>query len=165
MKKILCVILALVSIMSLAACSGKPEEQTAPQTNTNAIQWPDNAFFKDIPSVGDTITFYEDNKNEQGYTYTFFADDMTYGDFRAYVAKLEEAGFSVYKESLLSTITTEDMLPEKLDEGTYNASWIGNRRGVYIAAQWYGDEYYEQNNLPQDSNVRLVFYTYNAFAQ
>ncbi len=164
MKKFLCIILALISIMSLAACSDKPKEQQPIQPTSDSVTWPDNAFFKDIPSVGDTITLYEDSKTEKGYSYTFFADDITYDEFCAYIAKLEEAGFGVYKTSLLSSTTTEDMLPKELPEGTYNASWLGNRRGVYVAAQWYGDEYYKQNNLPEDSNVRLVFYTYNAFA-
>ncbi len=168
MKKILCIILAAAAIISLAACSGKPSDGSAADETTTAaaeLVWPNNAFFKDIPSVGNNITFYNEEKNDKGYTYTFFADELDYDDFCKYIAELEKAGFSVYKESLLSTIKTEDMLPKKLEDGTYNASWIGNRRGVYVAAQWYGDEYYEKNNLPEDSNVRLVFYTYNAFAQ
>ncbi len=166
MKKFLCVILAVASVMSLAACTEKPTDAGAETTTASSASpmWPDNAFFKDIPSVGDNITFYNDDKNEKGYTYSFAADGMDYDDFRSYIAELEKAGFSVYKTSPLSTVTTEDMLPEKLDDGTYNASWIGNRRGIYVAAQWYGDEYYAQNNLPADNNVRLVFYTYNAFA-
>ncbi len=168
MKKILCIILVAVAVASLAACSEKPTDDNASSeaaATTEPLIWPNNAFFKDIPSVGDTITLYNEEKNDKGYTYTFFADEMDYDDFREYIAELEKAGFSVYKESLLSTIKTEDMLPKKLESGTYNASWIGNRRGVYVAAQWYGDEYYKENNLPEDSNVRLVFYTYNAFAQ
>ena len=168
MKKLLCIILAAVAVASLAACSEKPT--TGNTANDSAVTtkpftWPDNVFFKDIPSVGDTITMYNEDKNDKGYTYTFFADEIDYDDFRDYIKDLEKAGFSVYKKSLLSTNTTEDMLPKKLEEGTYNASWIGNRRGIYVAAQWYGDEYYEQNNLPKDSNVRLTFYTYNVFAQ
>ncbi|MBO5361202.1 MAG: hypothetical protein J6B25_10245 [Clostridia bacterium] len=168
MKKLLCTILAIVAVVSLAACSKKPtNNNTANESieTTAPLNWPNNAFFKDIPSVGENITFYKEDKNDKGYTYTFFADEMDYDDFCKYIAELEKAGFSVYKESLLSTIKTEDMLPKKLENGTHNASWIGNRRGVYIAAQWYGDKYYEENNLPEDSNVRLVFYTYNAFAQ
>lgn len=164
MKKILCIILALISVVSLAACSKDPGEEQAPQAaDTKADKWPDNAFFKDIPSVGDNITFYNEDKNEKGYTYTFFADEMDYDDFRAYIAKLEEAGFAIYDTSVLSTKKTEDLLPEKLEDGTFNASWLGKRRGVYVAAQWYGDEYYKANDLPEDSNLRLVFYTYNAF--
>ncbi|MBQ5825340.1 MAG: hypothetical protein IIW48_11120 [Clostridia bacterium] len=174
MKKFLCVILAVAAVISLAACSEKPTSdntetkadskvETTTETSTK-LEWPDNALFKDIPSVGDNITFYNPDKNEKGYTYSFAADEMDYDDFRKYIAELEKAGFSVYKSSVLSTIKTEDLLPEKLEKGTYNATWIGNRRGVYVAAQWYGDKYYEENNLPKDSNVRLVFYTYNAFA-
>lgn len=168
MKKLLCIILAAVAVASLAACSKKPtNDNTANESieTTEQLIWPNNAFFKDIPSVGDTITLYNEEKNDKGYTYTFFADEIDYDDFCDYIAELEEAGFSVYRPSLSSTTKTEDMLPKKLEEGTYNASWIGNRRGIYVAAQWYGDEYYEQNNLPEDSNVRLIFYTYNAFAQ
>lgn len=167
MKKLLCILLALTTVISFAACSKKePGNETEKiELTTPTYTWPDNVFFEDIPDVGGTITFYKDNKDDKGYTFTFFADDLDYDDFRKYVKELEKAGFSIYKPSLLSSTTTEDMLPEKLEKGTYNASWLGNRRGVYVAAQWYGDEYYEKNNLPQDSNVRLVFYTYNAFAQ
>jgi|GEM_PF-6184116 len=163
MKKILCILLALVSIVSLAACSKDPTDGSIETTTEETYTWPDNVFFKDIPAIDGKINFYKDDKNDQGYTYTFFADELDYDDFRKYIAELEEAGFSVYKKSLLSTNTTEDMLPKKLEDGTYNASWIGNRRGVYIAAQWYGDEYYKENNLPEDNNVRLTFYTYNPF--
>ena len=161
MKKLFCVILAILSIVSLAACSDKPAE--TPTTEPVTYSWPDNALFKDVPAVCGTIYFYRENKNDQGYTYSFGADGASYKDFRNYIAELEKAGFEIYSATVLNTTKTEDILPEKLDDDTFNASWIGKRRGLYVAAQWYGDEYYEQNNLPKDSNVRLTFYTYNVF--
>lgn len=164
MKKFLCAILAVAVVFSLAACSKKPTEGNDENTTLSSSVWPDNAFFKDIPAIDGTITLYQDNKNESGYTYSFFVDGVDYKSFCSYIAELEKAGFGIYSSSPLNTQKTEDMLPEKLDDGVYNATWLGKRRGVYVAAQWYGDEYYEANGLPADSNVRLVFYTYNPFA-
>ena len=102
-------------------------------------------------------------KTEDGYVYTFFADGVDYKALKNYVKQLEEAGFGVYNSTPLELTKTEDLLPDKLDEGTYSAKWIGNRRGLYVAITWYADEYYEANNLPKDNNIRLYFYTYNAF--
>lgn len=162
MKKIICLLLAAISVISLAACSEDP----APETPTNAPvehSWPDNALFKDVPAVSGKITFYNDEKTEDGYVYTFFADGVDYKALKNYVKQLEDAGFGVYNSTPLELTKTEDLLPDKLDEGTYSAKWIGNRRGLYVAITWYADEYYEANNLPKDNNIRLYFYTYNAF--
>lgn len=166
MKKLLCITLAILSIVSLAACSKEPENNQVVETKAPTVHnWPDNALFKDIPAVHGTIGFYRENKNEQGYTYAFGSTGSDYKDFCAYIAELEKAGFEFYDMTGLNITDTEDVLPEELEEGTYNASWIGKRRGLYVAAQWYGDEYYKQNELPEDSNIRLTFYTYNAFKQ
>ncbi len=162
MKKIICLLLAAISVVSLAACSKDP----APETTTKAPvehSWPDNALFKDVPAISGKINFYNEEKTEKGYVYTFFADGIDYKALKAYVKQLEDAGFGVYNSTPLALTKTEDLLPDELDEGTYSAKWIGNRRGLYVAINWYADEYYEANNLPKDNNVRLYFYTYNAF--
>ncbi len=168
MKKLLCIVLALVSVVSLAACSGNPtnnNETTDPskETVTEVYTWPDNVLFKDIPSLSDNITYYNHGENENGHTFTFFADGFDYKEFCAYIKKLEDAEFNYYDLSNLDIYDTEDVLPEELEDGTFNASWIGKRRGLYVSAQWYGDEYYEENNLPKDNNVRLTFYSYDVF--
>ncbi len=161
MKKLLCIILALCTILCLAACGGKNEPENPHDAYTE--QWPDNAFFADIPAIADEISRYKESQNDRGYVYEITLDKMDYKDFCKYIAKLEKAGFGIYKATPLSTLKTEDMLPEKLADGIFNATWSGNRRGVYVAAFWYGDKYYEEHDLPQDANVRLTFFTYNAF--
>ncbi len=164
MKKLLCITLAILSIVSLAACSKEPENNIVVETKAPSVySWPDTALFKDVPAVSGTIGFYRENQNDKGYTYAFGSDGVDYKGFCAYIAELEKAGFEFYDVTGLDITDTEDVLPEELEEGTYNASWLGKRRGLYISAQWYGDEYYEKNNLPKDNNVRLTFYTYNAF--
>ncbi len=162
MKKLICMLLVAISVFSLAACSKDPVEETPTKAPT-VHNWPDNALFKDVPAIGGTINFYNEEKAEEGYVYTFFADGIDYKGLKDYVKQLEAAGFSVYDSTGLNITKTEDMLPDELDEGTYSAKWIGKRRGLYVAINWYADEYYETNNLPKDSNVRLYFYTYNAF--
>lgn len=169
MKKILCALLAVSLVFGLAACGGNdtPETTTQPTTvvlpQDKTFPWPDNALFGDVPALKEQVEFYKENKNDKGYTYEFAVNGVSYDEFRTYIAKLEDAGFGIYKDSLLDTIKTSDVLPEKLAEGKYNAVWSGNRRGLYVAAFWYGDEYYENNGLAQSYNVRLTFYTYNAF--
>lgn len=170
MKKLLCVLLAGSLVFGLAACGGDDSsESTEPETTTvvlpqdKTFPWPDNALFGDVPAIKEQVEYYKDNKNDKGYTYEFAANDISYDEFRAYIASLEEAGFGIYKDSLIDTVETADVLPEKLAEGKNNAVWSGNRRGLYVAAFWYGDEYYEANGLEQSYNVRLTFYTYNAF--
>ena len=171
MKKLLCAVLAGALVFGLAACSGDdtPETTTQPEPTTvvlpqdKTFAWPDNALFGDVPAIKERVEYYRENKNDKGYTYEFAANGISYDEFRAYIAALEEAGFSIYKDSLLDTIKTADVLPEKLAEGKNNVVWSGNRRGLYVAAFWYGDEYYEANGLEQSYNVRLTFYTYNAF--
>lgn len=170
MKKILCVLLAAAVLFSLAACgdNSKSDETTTQPTTVVLPQdkrfpWPDNALFGDVPGIKDSFEYYSENKTDKGYTYEFAANGVSYDEFRAYIAELEGAGFSIYKKSLLDTITTADVLPESLAEGKHNAVWSGNRRGLYLAAFWYGDEYYEANGLEKSYNVRLTFYTYNAF--
>ena len=163
MKKIICLLLAAISVVSLAACSEDPVQEAPTTTPAAEYKWPDNALFKDVPAVSGKITFYNDEKTEDGYVYTFFADGVDYKALKNYVKQLEEAGFGVYNSTPLAITKTEDLLPDKLDKDTYSAKWIGNRRGLYVAITWYADEYYEANNLPKDSNVRLYFYTYNAF--
>lgn len=169
MKKILCLLLAGSLLFSLAACGekNKPETTTQPTTvvlpQDKRFAWPDNALFGDVPGIREEFEFYNENKNDKGYTYEFATSGVSYDEFRTYIAKLEEAGFGIYKDSLLDTIKTSDVLPEILAEGKFNAVWSGNRRGLYVAAFWYGDEYYENSGLTKSYNVRLTFYTYNAF--
>ena len=162
MKKLLCAFLAIAAVLSLAACSSDPSDDVTTKAPTT-YAWPDNAFFKDIPAIKDSVTLYNEEKNDQGYTYTFHVADVDYKEFCEYIANLEKSEFEIYSTSPLNTTTTKDLLPDELPDGTYNASWLGKRRGVYVAASWYGDEYYEANNLPQDNNLRIVFYTYNPF--
>jgi len=168
MKKIFCLLLAAVCVVSLAACSKKTngESTTATPTQAEATtvkNWPYNAFFKDIPPIGGDIVSYKEGKNDQGYTYSFEVNDVDYNGLKDYVKQLEAAGFGPYSPSQLNPVKTEDMLPEVLSEGQYNAIWSGNKRGIYVSISWYADEYYQVNNLPQSCNVRLVFYSYNAF--
>lgn len=165
MKKLLCAILALITVVSLAACSKDPDPTNTDVTTKapSAYTWPDNVLFKDVPALKDTISFYNETKDENGYVYTLFADDITYDEFCDYIDKLEKAEFNIYDTTGLNITTTDDILPDSLPEGKHNASWLGKRRGLYIAANWYGDEFYEENGLPKDSNVRIYFYTYDAF--
>ncbi len=166
-KRFLCALLAASMLFCLAACGDKTPDGSetttfvAPADKT--FPWPDNAFFADIPAVAEYVKNIKQTQNDQGYVYEITVDEIDYKTFREYIEKLEDAGFGIYKVSPLSDMTTEDMLPEKLAEDKFNASWQGNRRGVYVAAFWYGDEYYEKYGLPEDSNLRLTFYTYNAF--
>lgn len=162
MKKIICALLAASLLFCFAGCNknlGGDETTVVEKTFT----WPEDAFFKDIPAPGGKIKNFNDSKNDKGYIYEISVDEIDYEEFCEYIAKLEGAGFGIYKSSPLSSLETEDVLPEKPADGIYNATWSGNRRGVYVAAFWYGDEYYEKYDLPKDSNVRLTFYTYNAF--
>ncbi len=168
MKKIICLLLAAVSVASLAACSNDSDTATTTATPEQApaestvITQP-NELFKDVPTISGDIKFSNDDKNDKGYVYTRFVDGVDYAALKEYVSQLEDAGFSIYHANPLDTETTDDILPDTLDEGTYTAKWIGKRRGLYVAISWFADEYYEINNLPQDSNARLYFYTYNAF--
>ncbi len=165
MKKIICAVLAAVLVLCFAGCSkdDAPEETTVVLPEDKTFPWPDNAFFKDIPGPDGEIKNFKESNNDKGYIYEVVADGMDYKEFCEYIAQLEQAGFGIYKSSPLSDLKTEDVLPEKLGKDAHNASWSGNRRGVYVAAFWYGDEYYEKYDLPKDNNVRLTFYTYNAF--
>ncbi len=170
MKKIICMLLAGLFVFGLAACGGDETPETTEKETTTVLMpdektfpWPDNALFGDVPAIKDRVEYYKDNKSDKGYTYEFAVNGISYDEFRTYIAELEKAGFGIYKDSLLDTVTTADVLPEKLADGKSNASWSGNRRGLYIAAFWYGDEYYEANGLEKSYNVRLTFYTYNAF--
>ena len=166
MKKIICLLLAAVSIASLAACSKAPADEATTAAPTQAAtvkNWLYTVFFKDIPPIGGDIIRNKEESNDKGYSYTFEVNDVDYNGIKTYVNQLEAAGFSVYNSSALGTVTTADMLPDTLPEGQHNASWVGKRRGVYVALTWYADEYYIENNLTQSYNVRLVFYSYNAF--
>ena len=169
MKKLLCLLLAAVSVASLAACSKGADNDgtTAAPTKAESAtvkNWPNNAFFKEIPSIGGDIISYKEGKNDQGYTYTFEVNDIDYNGLKNYISQLEATGFAPYSPSILNPVKTEDILPEVLPEGQHNAIWSGNKRGFYVAVSWYADEYYQVNNLPKSYNARLVFYSYNAFA-
>lgn len=167
MKKLICILLAFSLVLCLAAC-GEKEPGTTQQSGESTTAhpgyaWPDNSLFGDVPGPKDYVDRYKKSKNDQGYVYEFAVEDISYEEFRAYIFELEEAGFNIYDPSGLGLAKTEDRLPKSLDEDVFNASWSGNRRGLYVAAFWFGDEYYEKHDLAQDVNLRLTFYTYNAF--
>lgn len=164
MKKIICLLLAAVSVVSLSACSKDPGETNQPTNESVTVKnWPYTEFFKDIPVIGGDIYHYTETKDDKGYIYTFLVNDIDYQGLKDYVKQLETAGFSIYHANPLDTETTDDRLPDTLEEGTYTKSWSGKRRGVYVAINWYADEHYKENNLPDSFNVSLRFYTYNIF--
>ena len=151
-------------VFCLAACGDKtPEVSNESTTKAPGYAWPDNVLFGDVPGPAERVDVYNEKKNEQGYVYEFAVKDMSYEDYRTYVFDLEKAGFKIYDPSGLGLVRTEDRLPKMLGEDVFNSSWAGNRRGLYVAIFWFGDEYYEKHDLAQDVNFRMTFYTYNAF--
>ncbi len=151
-------------VLCLAACGDKTPDVSDESTVAQpGYTWPDGALFGDVPGPKERVDSFESKKNDEGYVYEITVKDISYEDFRAYILELEKAGFEIYDPSGLGLAKTEDRLPEKLGEDVFNASWAGDRRGLYIAAFWFGDEYYEKHDLAQDVNLRLTFYTYNAF--
>lgn len=166
MKKIVCTLLAVSMLFCFAACSEKPfadNDGASGASQHDGYAWPDNALFGDVPALSEYTDGYKESKNDNGYVYEFSLDEMSYEAFRAYIAELEAAGFTIYDPTGFGLANTQERLPETLAEDVYNASWAGNRRGLYVSAFWFGDEYYEKNDLYADHNVRLTFYTYNAF--
>ena len=165
MKKLLCALLAFSMVFCLAACGEETPDVSPTETTKKApgFDWPDNLLFGDVPGPVDRVDLYNEKKNDRGYIYEFAVRDMNYEDYRAYILELEKAGFEIYDPSGLGLVKTEDRLPEKLVEDTFNSSWAGSRKGLYVATFWFGDEYYEKHDLADDVNFRMTFYTYNAF--
>ncbi len=169
MKKLLCLLMALISVLSLAACGGNggDEPTSAPAETTTCPEgkysWPDSKLFADIPALADFFDYYKESKNDQGYVYEFCVEDLDYKAYREYILELEKSGFKIYDPTDRGLIKTEDKLPEKLAEEKFNATWAGSKHGLYLSSFWYGDEYFAANEIEKSYNVRLTFYTYNAF--
>lgn len=169
MKKIISLLLAVASVVSIAACSKDPVTETSTDAvvqpsvgATSSAGWPDDAFFKDIPAIdGDIISSQGPSKDDNGYVYSFLVYNVDYQGLKDYVKQLETAGFSIYKSNPLDTIKTEDKLPETLDEGQDTASWFGKRRGTYVSIIWHA----EKSGSEQGNRLSLFFYTYDAFAE
>ena len=171
MKKTVCVFLSIVLLLSAAACGKEQPDPTATTTTVPGTQattipqgtyaWPDNSLFGDVPAPHHYVDHYISRHNDNGYTYEFTLKNFSYERFRAYIAELEAAGFNIFDPSGFNILKTEDLLPETLPQGTDSASWSGNRRGLYVVAIWNSEEFYTNNNLEFDFNLKLTFCTYN----
>lgn len=169
MKRLVALSLSAAMLLCLTSCAGngKPGDEDSSKhtivTTKRVYTWPDDALFGDVPALKDNPDTYLRHENDKGYTYEFGAKDMTYAQFREYLLKLENAGFKSYDVTGFGAKGVAEQLPEKLERGKNDASWIGFRRGFYVVAGWYSEKFYTEKKLPVDSSIKLTFYTYNPF--
>ena len=165
MKKILAVLMAAVALVSLASCGGKTKPTKGTETTAaNQLTLPgeDSKLFGSVPKPDAELTRTNTGRDSKGYVYQWEFKGMDYEGFKAYVAELKEAGFSYYSTSALAIVAKEPEFKKTAKEAGYTAGWLGMRKGLYVSAMWYGDEFFEKNKIT-GPNCRILFYTYNPF--
>ena len=167
MKKITAAVLAATLTLSMSAalssCArtqpGDGIEITEFRPSEPEYTWPENhRLFNDIPAPEQEIDTLRENKTDRGYSWEITIKKMSYAQFRAYILKLEESGFSFYDASGTG-ITTDSVLPKKLASGREFASWSGHGNLLWLSANWQSNKQLKKTG--GDNNVSMTFTTYN----
>lgn len=166
MKKIIAALLALITLVSLAACSknDKPDDEATTANNGPTLPGEDSKLFENVPKPDAELTHTNTGKDDKGYVYQWEFKGMDYDGFKDYVNELKEAGFAYYSTSAYAIISKEPEFKKTAKECNYNATWLGVRSGLYVYITWYGDEFFKKNDIT-GPNCRIIFYTYNPFTK
>ena len=167
MKKIIAILLALAAVVSLAACKAKndPAAATAATTlNRHTLPGEDSKLFANVPKPKAEVTYTRTGKDDHGYVYQWEFKGMSYEEFKQYVDELKKADFKYHSTSANPLAAKEPEFKKNAKDCNYNANWLGVRSGLYVYATWYGDEFFEKNQIT-GPNCRLMFYTYNPFTK
>ena len=166
MKKIIAALLALITLVSLAACSkkDKPDDEATTAGSQLTLPGEDSKLFGTVPKPDAELTRTNNGKDDNGYVYQWEFKGMDYDAFKDYVGELKEAGFAYYSTSAYAIISKEPEFKKTAKECNYNATWLGVRSGLYVNVMWYGDEFFKKNDIT-GPNCRILFYTYNPFTK
>ncbi len=168
MKKQIALLLAAAAVFSLTACTAKkdkPDDSSAAVFSTNPVTLPskDDLLFGDVPRPDAQVTMCNKGMDDYGFVYQWEFKGMDYKDFKSYVEQLKKADFAYYSTMTYSINPEEEpTFAAKEKDCNYTASWLGVRRGFFVTVMWYGDEFFEKNNIT-GPNCRVMFYTYNPF--
>ena len=163
-KRILAVLLAVISLLSFASCGGR-KKTTADNTEVERLTLPgdDSLLFGSVPKPKAELTRYNSGKDKKGYTYQWEFKGMSYDEFKDYVNDLKKVDFAYFSTSVYANVAKEPAFKKTAEECGYTASWLGVRSGLYVSVMWYGDEFFEKHKIT-GPNCRVMFYTYNPFA-
>lgn len=128
MKKLLALLLALVMILSLAACGGETPETTEPTTNPTTA--PNEEPTADESEAKFVITQYGSNPDYEVYTATIYCPEGAYFD--------------------------EDEYAEFQADGYLNDFWVYDdvrEYTAYATVYWSRDIYKEGDELPQGYGI------------
>ncbi len=167
MKKCLALLLALAAVVSLAACKAKKNPTDDAATTVKSIHTlpgEDSKLFANVPKPTAELTYTNTGKDNNGYVYQWEFKGMDYDEFKDYVDELKKAEFTYYSTSANAVAAKEPAFKKTAKECGYTASWLGVRSGLYVYLSWYGDEFFEKNNIT-GPNCRVMFYTYNPFTK
>ena len=163
MKKLLTLALALVLVLSLAACGNDTGKTPSGSTGTDnsqqstnqpssgsddksGIAWPSNHYTDMIPKPENIVIYSEkaiDNAYYIGHDFIF--EKWTIEDCRAYVAKLQEAGWTTPGDGMDAVIIKDTA--EDFEFGAYNADHVFVTGNAHAANNSGGLSIY---NLKQD---------------
>lgn len=113
--------LALLSLLSLAACGSGAHPQEAAAQPTPIETWPENEFTSQLPELPGTPSYEIDQSSQDRFS--VFYEQVDEAACQDWLDQLQQAGFTRKAEAS--------------EEGSRN--YLLERDGVYLSVSWTGD--------------------------